>query len=411
MSIRVYDLILANPGGELSDTNTTINRGIYSIYNPNNLGGGYVRDDAGNLGLASEQISFDLIFKTDAESTAYQKYLETVSDISEKKMVWLRYGVPLPNGYTYAYRPGYVAGITKTEGKYEAASLLESVTVQTLGGWFKLYEFSPEQAAVTLNPNNARRTPSVKIFSNYPDDFKSAPFAYPYWYMSIIEEITRRANGTNTKNGTWYSKWGNVLDPKSDVYQLFAVHAPAISVSDFEASALGTLTPTIEQQMNQQKGVSFASNQEKVEDPTLEAEIKASTKNAQNAISAFRKKAKNNQSFKASLHNYSERDISADGPFDGSYTSYLIQGYAQKGGTVSIASASTGVEVCQLKFLISGHFVIDTAEWANIYKVNGSSSAIDFSKFVKTSAKTTEKITTNGVEIYSVLMRRGVFGV
>ena len=118
MNVRIFDVIPHDIGAY--DPREPITSGT-PLYNPNNLGGGFSRDETGRLSLNNENISFQMIFKTDVNSTGYEKYLQVVNTIAQHELVWLRYGVPGFGGYVFAYRPGYVSSITKTEGKYSEA--------------------------------------------------------------------------------------------------------------------------------------------------------------------------------------------------------------------------------------------------------------------------------------------------
>lgn len=405
MSVRIYDIIATNPGQETL-SNSVINKNAHQLYNPSNLGGGYSVDDAGNMVQNNESITFDFIFRTDAQSTGYEKYLEVVSDISQNKMVWLRYAIPINNGYTFAYRPGFVSSVTKTEAKYTDASLLEKVTIQTLGGWFRLYKFTAEQAALNLNPTNASVTPTRQVFSNYPDDFKVIPYSWPYWYKSILEDL-KRANGSLLKNGTWYSRWGNVLDPASPVFTMFAIHAPNVSVSKDEEIILKSFEgSTVGVQSHRIKGNGYASRESELENPEGVAEIRDSYSHFQSTLEGYNNKKHTN--FKASLANYA---VDNHVNFVGDYSSYLLLGTTITGGSIKISASPSGVIDSKLTFLSSGPFVIDTAPWANIYQVNNSSIGVDFSRFVKTTASVNDKITTDGVTLNTIVMRRGVLGV
>ena len=147
--LRVYDLVVANLTQE-TKFNKQINT-FESIHEATNLGGGYARNETGDMAMKNEQISFTLSFVTDDEKTGYEKYLDTVSDISQHELVWLRYGVPVKGGYTYAYRPGYVSSITKREAFYYKKSFFETITIDTIDSWFRLYQFSQSMASETLN--------------------------------------------------------------------------------------------------------------------------------------------------------------------------------------------------------------------------------------------------------------------
>ena len=188
MSVRIIDLIATNIGQET--TNSQLVTDIRNTYNPSNLGSGFARDENGNISVTNEQISFDMIFNSDTE-TGYAKYTNLVTTLTQYELVWLRYAIPTTTGYTFAYRPGYVSGITKTEAKYANASLVEKVTVSTLDSWMRLYTFTPEQAAISLHPANANNLQELRLFTDYSDYYKQVPFAYPYYYRKVVEQITK----------------------------------------------------------------------------------------------------------------------------------------------------------------------------------------------------------------------------
>lgn len=413
--LRVYDLVVANLTQE-TKFNKQINT-FKSIYEASNLGGGYSRSETGDMAMKNEQISFTLLFVTDAEKTGYEKYLETVTDISQHEMVWLRYGVPVKGGYTYAYRPGYVSGITKREATFDKKSFYETITIDTIDSWFRLYQFSQSMASETLNPAKAMNVGDLRLFS---DDYKQPPYHFPYFYRSVIEEHIRRLNGTNPDKSTWFQKWGNVLDSDSDVYTIFAVHAPNTSVSELEKVALASMynnEPSgLQVQINRKKAPGWAEdkpsddNYKKYKNDVDRVVGALSIfKTARNNVNGKRQKVKHSK-FKASLANYSDDSISAYGPFHGSYTSYQLIGNAQAGGKIQFNS-SAGVELSSFKFNIGGYVVIDTASWANIYKVNGGSAGIDFSHFVTTGADQEGHIECTNVTLDTIIMRRNIITI
>lgn len=397
MPLRIYDIIATNPGQEL--TSAKIVGRETPLYTPNNLGGGYTRNEAGQLRVTNGQISFKMIFQTDVESSGYEKYLDVVTALSQRQMVWLRYAVPTHGGYTYAYRPGYVSDITKIEGSYAQASLMETVTISTVGAWQMLYTFTQSDAARSLHPgaaSNLNGDHKLKVFSNYPENNKAMPYSYPYWYGQIIEEVLRR--------GSWYNKWGNVLQKGSDVYAIFAVHAPSLTVTHEEKLALSHLTGSHAMyQATRIKGNGFASVQEEKDTKDKLADGLAKLKGEHVKVKPY--------NFKASVHNYTENDIDQDGPFAGSYSSYLLVGRTNKGGSIAIKASQTDVMVNQFDFVTAGNVVIDTAPWADIYTVNGSSIGIDFSNYVKTGANVNDILVCNGVTLDTIIMRREVLAI
>lgn len=411
--VRIYDIIATNPGRELSDA---LRIGEVDaekfLYNPSNLGGGYVRDEAGNLAPANTTIQFDVIFKTDAESTGHQKYNKTLQDLSERKIVWLRYGVPDGDSYIYAYRPGYISEITKTEARYQNGGLVEKVTVSTVGGWFYLYEFSDlstdsTSSRFTIKPGYAKKNPKHQVFSNYPDNWKAIPIQFPYYYKKIVEEIQK---------GTWHTRWGNVLDESSDVYQIFAIHAPSVYVSELEDLALSEPENALQMQINRTKAPDFASKSTNEDDKIERLTKERGLRGGLDAIRQRRQLQRTGKpmTFKLPLENYSinvTSPMSENGPNSGSYDSYLILGKSTKENSAIRFTSSTGVVASQLKFEKTGDIVIDTGSWANIYLLGGSSADINFANFFKTTANQNEVITTEGVKITRLVMRRGVLGV
>lgn len=408
MSVRIIDLIATNIGQET--TNSQLVTDIRNTYNPSNLGGGFSRDDNGNISVANEQISFDMIFNSDTE-TGYEKYTNLVTTLTQYELVWLRYAIPTTTGYTFAYRPGYVSGITKTEAKYANASLVEKVTVSTLDSWMRLYTFTPEQAAISLHPSNANNLQELRLFADYSDYYKQVPFAYPYYYKKVVEQITKDnmtvmpTSLNRRRGGSWYTKFGNVLAKTSNVYKIYAIHAPSMSVSTFERETLEAMsTNLIYSQMTKIKGPSFASEKPLDEHAMLRNKALDTRKKVRNLIN------RKGTTFKASIHNYSH-SISNDGPFRGEYTSYLLRGTTQAGGTVSITSKS-GIVTNQLRFTTDGPIVIDTALFANKYYCAGSSVNIDFTKFFKTTANSNDEILqTNKVTLDTIIMRESILAI
>lgn len=396
MPLRIYDIIATNPGQEL--TTAKVIGSETPLYTPNNIGGGYTRNEAGQLSVSNGQISFKMIFQTTMESTGYEKYLDVVTALSQRQMVWLRYAVPTHGGYTYAYRPGYVSDITKTEGNYAQASLMETITVSTVGAWQMLYTFTQTGAARSLHPGTAQNLNGdhkLKVFSTYPENNKAMPYSYPYWYGQVLEAIRR---------GSWYNKWGDVLQKGSDVYENFAIHAPNLTVTHEERMALSQLTGSHAMyQATHLKGNGFASAQEEKDTKDKLADGLAKLKGQHVKVKPY--------NFHASVHNYTEEDIDQNGPFAGSYSSYLLLGHANKGGSIAIKAGKTDVMLNQFGFVTDGDIIIDTAPWANIYEVNGSSIGIDFSNYVKTGANVNDILVCDGVTLSTIIMRREVLAI
>ena len=392
--IRMYDIIVTNPGYESQGVQVT---NLHNIYEASDLGGGFERGADGSITSTNNSISFRMIFKTDVNNTGYEKYLQTVTDMAKGSMVWLRYAIPIGKDYKYAYRPGYISGVTKTEASYNQASLVETVTVQTVGGWFDLCVFTPAQAAVSLAYVPQRR----KVFSEYPDNWKTVPRVFPYWYRSVMQELV------DTSRGTWFNRWGSVLQQSSDVYTMFAIHAPSMSISDDERAALSDFeipAKSVAVHSNKTKAPNF---QTKIEDPALEASLR----DKYSKVSGLKKTQRHNKrglNFKASIKNYA---WTSGLGFD-EYHSYQISGTTQAGGLLSFGSSSTDVSISELRFIKAGNFIIDTAPWANIYLCNGHSGSIDFSKFVKTTVSDGDKLTTSGGVTFSkIILRREILGV
>lgn len=396
MPLRIYDIIATNPGQELTSAKVVGHE--TPMYTPNNLGGGFTRNEAGQLGITNGSISFKMVFQTDVESTGYEKYMDVVEALSQRQMVWLRYAVPSHGGYTYAYRPGYVSDITKTEGNYAQASLIETITITTVGAWQMLYTFDQAEAARSLHPrtaNNLNGDHKLKVFSNYPENNKAMPYTYPYWYGQVLEEIRR---------GSWYNKWGNVMQKGSDVYAVYAIHAPSMTVTHEEKLALSQLGNShMAHQANRIKGNGFASAQEERDTKDKLANGLAKLKGNHVRVKPY--------NFKASVHNYTDDDIDQNGPFNGSYSSYLLIGHANKGGSVAIKAGNTDVLVNQFGFVADGDIVIDTAPWANIYTVGGSSIGVDFSNYTKTGANVNDILVCNNVTLSTIIMRREVLAI
>ncbi len=408
MSVRIIDLIATNIGQET--TNSQLVTDIRNTYNPSNLGSGFARDENGNISVTNEQISFDMIFNSDTE-TGYAKYTNLVTTLTQYELVWLRYAIPTTTGYTFAYRPGYVSGITKTEAKYANASLVEKVTVSTLDSWMRLYTFTPEQAAISLHPANANNLQELRLFTDYSDYYKQVPFAYPYYYRKVVEQITKDnmtvmpTSLNRRRGGSWYTKFGNVLSKTSNVYKIYAIHAPSMSVSTFERETLEAMSTNLTySQMTKIKGKSFASEEPVDKYTMLRNKSLETRKKVRSLIN------RKSTTFKASIHNYSH-SIPNDGPFRGEYTSYLLRGSAQAGGTVSI-TAKSGIVTNQLRFLTDGPILIDTALFANHYSCAGSSVNIDFTKFFKTTANSNNEILqANKVTLDTIIMRESILAI
>lgn len=393
--MRLYDIIVTTPGRELVPGFNTTLTNPRNIYNPSDLGGGFQRNEDGSLSAVLNSVSFQMIFKTDAESTGYEKYMKTTEDAASGSLVWLRYAVPVGNDYKYAYRPGYIASISKTEGHYEQASLVETLTIQTVGGWFDLCTFTQAEAETSLKYTPQRK----KLFSVYPDNFKKPPYVFPYWYKSAVESVMKRS-------GTWQNRFGDVLDSGSQVFQVFAVHAPSFTISPDEMAGLNLTeqnAPAVAVQTNRQKAQNF---QTKNIDPKVEGELRSKYSKMSDSFGQFKNKRRG-LNFKASLANYSNTTHS--GPF-AEWHSYQIVGNATAGGRLTFSS-SAGVSMSELKFLSNGEFTIDTAPWANIYSLNRGSSEIDFSKFTKTTVSQGDTLKASGVTFSKIILRREILSV
>lgn len=386
--IRIIDLIGANRAKE-NDTqsNIIINQTMKTLYNPSGLGGGYSRSDTNILMPSLDTMEFDMVFETDINGTGYEKYLDTVSLIASREIIWVRYAVPVYNKYRFAYRPCYCTNITKTEGIYNRKSLVEKITLQPLDSWFELYKFD---VGVMLSPNNAKNDIYTKVFS---ENIKNNPFVYPYWYQEIL-------------NGTWYNKYGNVLDKSSDEFGVFAIKAPSITVSSVEEQALKIY------------GNSFATNNSyNNQIDQIQNTDKYNVTNNKDWIMPNRK-----TNFKASLENYASHATPFwNGPDQNVYSSFIVSGSTQVGGRLSFRSVTDTV-INELSFKTSGNFLIDTASWSSCYQISypGStpgynvyegSQNIDFSKFFTTAVNTSTKLTTTGCTVDSFIVRRAILGI
>lgn len=390
--VRIFDIIPSNIG-QLAASDQPIN-GDTPLYKPNNLGGGFSRDEAGNLTLNNENISFTVLFKTDAASTGYAKYLKLVETLSNYEIVWLRYGIPNGEGFTFAYRPGYVSSISKTEGTYANASLVEQITITTIDSWFKLYEFTPS-SLIDIHPDSAinlNDAEKYKVFDR--EDFKAIPYAFPYWYKRyIIEEALSK------KSKNWFNKFGNVLLSSSDKYGVFAIHAPSFTISPTEKELLGSYENDIDFGLNRIKANSFVQQDNEA-------------KNIRVALEDV-KKARFN--FKAKIQNYDT--ISLNGPFAGEYTSFYMTGRSHGAGCELTIDTPSGIVTNKIKFKKAGYFILDTAPWANVYSLGehsdqkATSQGIDFSSFVKTTANMRDKVKIINGEITRIIMRRSLLCV
>lgn len=151
------------------------------------------------------------------------------------------------------------------------------------------------------------------------------------------------------------------------------------------------------------KGNGFASAQEEKDTKDKLADGLAKMKGEHVKVKPY--------NFKASVHNYTEDDIDQNGPFAGSYSSYLLLGHANKGGSIAIKAGATDVMLNQFDFVTAGNVVIDTAPWANIYTVGGSSIGIDFRNYVKTGANVDDILVCDGVTLSTIIMRREVLAI
>lgn len=457
MTLRIYDIFTTDPMGEFSSGNWRKLKCSKNLYNPSNLGGGYSRTEDGGMALNNESITFDVVFKTDVNSTGYEKYLDTVRSISGYKLVWLRYAVPITSGnqeYKYVYRPGYISGITKTEAKYNDASLVEKITVQTISGWFELYSVSLTGDHANLSRKSPNVTPAV-LFNTYSKGKpKSFPITYPYWYGSLLKEITlrdkinkvngkkepgkkpdtgtkpdtdtkiqkeleklvgdrpkiKRLNGTSIDVGTWYTPWGSPLST-GPISGVFAIHAPKSSISELERKGLGTIYEPFDYQLNRIKGPGFASDTVDLNDPQVFGDTG-------NEYTARNIKNRKPDIFKAEIANYSDNyDYFTENPDKDIYESYYIEGYASKNTTLGIGVYNNKelrpIGNAELTCYKAGYIQIDTAPWCNNYTVGGSSVGIDFSRWVKTFATglDTVYVRSGSINNFKMILRRGVIGV
>lgn len=385
--IRIIDLIGANRAEEnKTKSNILINQSMKTLYKPSGLGGGYSRSSSNILMPSLDPMEFDMVFETDIDGTGYEKYLDTISLIASKEIIWVRYAVPVYNKYRFAYRPCYCTNITKTEGVYNGKSLVEKITLQPLDSWLELYQFDTD---VMLFPNNAKNDIFTKVFS---ENIKNNPFVYPYWYQEISE-------------GTWYNKYGNVLDKSSEEFGVFAIKAPSITVSSVEEQALKIF------------GNSFATNNSyNNQIDQIQNTDKYNFTNNEDWIMPNRK-----TNFKALLENYAfSTSPSLYGPDQGSYSSFVISGVTQR-GRLSFRTLDD-IVINELSFTTSGRFLIDTASWSSCYQISYTTDSldgevyegsqnIDFSKFFTTAVNTSTKLTVQNCQIESFIVRRNILGV
>ena len=393
--IRIIDLIGANRAQENNTKNNLIiNQSMKTLYNPSGLGGGYSRSDTNILMPSLDTMEFDMVFETDINGTGYEKYLNTVSLIASREIIWVRYAVPVYNKYRFAYRPCYCTNITKTEGIYNRKSLVEKITLQPLDSWLELYKFD---VGTKLEPGLAKNDIYTKVFS---ENIKNNPFVYPYWYQEIQEII----------NGTWYNKYGNVLDKSSEEFGVFAIKAPSITVSSVEEQALKI------------SGNSFATNNSY--NNQIDQIQNTNKDNATNNKDWIMPNRKTN--FKASLENYATRAWTRPSPdWNGAdqnvYSSFIVSGSTQVGGRLTFRTIND-TPVNELSFKTDGDFLIDTASWSSCYQITypGSdlnsivregSQNIDFSKFFTTAANWSTRLTTTDCTVDSFIVRRAILGI
>lgn len=375
MTVRIFDIIPMDVN-EFSKNKQPANF-VAPLYNPSNLGGGFSRDVSGALVANNETITFSMIFKTDIESTGYTKYKQTVEALASRDLVWLRYAVPNSNGeYTFAYRPGFISAITKTEAKYQNGELSEKVSLTTVGPWFQLCEFSVNSTSIDLTAANiTNHNNGYRVFSKNP---KMHKFGYPYWYKKLVVDVVKEVVG-------WYTKWGNPLQEGDKKDGLFAIHAP--SISPIEDAALSSNTEQFEYQMNRIKGKSFVNEG-------------------------------TNMNFGSSIENYSsDYQRTRD-----DYSSFLLIGEitAQK-CVIAFKTARGSAVTNQFTISEASGFHIDSAPWANFYGVNHGNNphdlnrtvfgGIDASLFTKTTATRDETLTITGGRFTTVIMRKEILCV
>lgn len=431
MAIRIFDIIpFWGKNGSYNYTDITkenvkedpVNMSIYTVgyplksklYNPSGIGGGYT-NSAPSTRISqyeSQQISFDIIFRTDDTSSAYEKYLDTSIAIRETYLVWLRYAVPLRNGYRYAYRPCFVNSLTKTEAKYQDAEMVEHITLTPVDSWMYLYGFTEEAARVSLSPENATYKPDVQMYSN--DMVKQVPYTYPYFYQGKIN---------TPKSDTWYERWGNVLDPSSDVYANFAIHAPSFLVSKQEEMTLSFYGANMEEQMNRVKDNAFITMDKDEREPELAKNVRSSVSSFVNSRNRLR--GGRGIKFNAKLENYSD-DGSGRVDFGSykndefywghiglaAYDSFSISGNAQKGQKISFVNSDSTILENELTFTKDVIFAIDTAAWADFYVTGALANDrdIDFSRFVSTGIRFTSKL-AGDASVKFIVCRRSIYGI
>ena len=434
MAIRIFDIIpfWAKNGYSVYSSYSEeakkkmkedpVNMSLYAVgyplgselYNPSGIGGGYT-NSAPSTRISqyeSQQISFDMLFRTDDTSSAYEKYLDASIAVRDTYLVWLRYAVPLRSGYRYAYRPCFVNSITKTEAKYQDAEMLERITLTPVDSWMYLYGFTEEAARVSLSPENATYKPDVQMYSN--DMIKQVPYTYPYFYQGLIN---------TPKSDTWYERWGNVLDPSSDVYANFAIHAPSFLVSKQEEMTLSFYGANMEEQMNRVKDNAFITMDKDEREPELAKNVRSSVSSFVNSRNRLR--GGRGIKFNAKLENYGMFDgrikfgsHENDDTFWGDtgiamYDSFSISGNAKKGQKVSFVIGDNSILDNELKFTDDVVFAIDTASWADVYNTGatlGYRRDIDFSRFVSTGIKFISRL-SGDASVTFIVCRRSIYGI
>lgn len=399
MGLRIFDII-SDRGIDMMAINT-----LLSNSRGDNLGGGYSATGPGQLVMNTDSVTLDAYFPTDYLSTGYQKFQDTMSNISNNEVVWLRYAIPISEAntvggeYYYVYKPGYISNLTKGEASGANQSLKSELTITPYSTWQELYQFGPDfinGIEYSLAAQDAYRNPTYQILSDYLDHFKKVPYNYPYWYKSIIEDIDG-----------WYNSWGNVLDPNNDDYRVFAIHAPKSAISPIEETAL-TIYGN-----NAITGSNSHENSNRLSKPINRA---TGSKNLLN--------------FSAPLENYSVLPPlgSLTPSFGGAvdfYSSFVISGTVLAGQTGEIQFIGTVYDddghvvpavVNRLGLSAEfspddAYFLIDTAEWANTYNIIGYRSRFDFSQYTSSNVSANSKLKiTGGVIVDSVIARRSIVG-
>lgn len=127
----------------------------------------------------------------------YEKYLQTVTDMAKGSMAWLRYAIPIGNDYKYAYCPGlhlrYYKNWSVLRSGFTCGNC-DSPNSRRVVWFVRIHSGSGCRLAYVPQ----RR----KVFSEYPDNWKTVPRVFPHWYRSVMQELV------DNSRGTWFNRWG-----------------------------------------------------------------------------------------------------------------------------------------------------------------------------------------------------------